>query len=84
MNFNEYNLVYLNVKCTGVDWTNRPYPLFKFSYKDKDFIFMQIRYISQSADTDHIRVVIEYQFIPFLLAQNKDKEELIDYILNLQ
>lgn len=57
----KYNLEHKGVTCTAVDWESHPYK-FVFLYNGKEFIFEQKRYISQSADTDHIRCVIE-QFL---------------------
>ncbi len=57
----KYNLEYKGVTCTAVDWESNPYK-FVFQYKGFSYVFEQKRYISQSADTDHIRCAIE-QFL---------------------
>ena len=56
-----YDLEYKGVTCIGVEWNAEP-PLFSFIYKGRHHIFEQKRYISQSADTDHIRCAIN-QFL---------------------
>lgn len=55
----EYTLEYKGVICIGADWENDEFDLV---YKGKTYRFKQKRYISQSADTDHIRCVIN-QFL---------------------
>lgn len=57
----KYNLEYKGVICTGADWEKDPYE-FELTYKGKVYLYKQKRYISQSADTDHIRCVIK-QFL---------------------
>lgn len=59
----KYNLNYLGVLCTGVEWGNPN--KFNFTYQGKDFEWTQQQYIDCSADTDHIRCVIEEQFLPW-------------------
>ena len=63
--FTPYDLEYQDVICTGVDWENYE---FIFSFKGKTFNYKQKGYISCSADTDHIRCVIE-EFKKNLLEQ---------------
>ena len=53
------DLVYKEVTCIGADWEN---DTFLLVYNRKSYIFKQKRRISQSADTDHIRCVIN-QFL---------------------
>lgn len=62
-NVSKYNLEYCGVKCTGVEWENY---IFYFEYLGKEYVFEQSMAISASADTDHIRIVIEEQFLPFV------------------
>ena len=57
----KYDLEYKGVTCIAVDWEADP-PIFAFKYKGFSITYKQKRYISQSADTDHIRCVIE-QFL---------------------
>lgn len=57
----KYDLEYKGVTCIAVDWEAEPYK-FVFKYKGFTIGYVQKRYISQSADTDHIRCVIE-QFL---------------------
>lgn len=56
-----YDLEYKGVTCVAVDWEADP-PQFVFKYKGFTIGYVQKRYISQSADTDHIRCAIE-QFL---------------------
>lgn len=57
----KYNLEHKGVTCTAADWEADPHK-FVFLYKGCPYVFEQKRYISQSADTDHIRCAIE-QFL---------------------
>ena len=57
----KYDLEYKGVTCTAVEWEADP-PQFVFKYKGFTIGYVQKRYISQSADTDHIRCAIE-QFL---------------------
>ena len=72
----EYNLEFKDVKCTGVDWEN---DLFEFVYQGYTFRYKQERYVSQSADTDHIRVVINM----FLESLNTNAVKNIFQLLKL-
>ena len=54
--FTEYNLEYEDVLCKGVDWEAYEFILV---FKGKIFNYIQKGNISCSADTDHIRCVIE-------------------------
>lgn len=65
-NATEYNLEYKGVLCTHADWDAKPYK-FYLVYNGKEYVYTQKRYISQSADTDHIRCVIE-QFLEDILS----------------
>lgn len=67
----KYNFKYKGVICTAVDWESNPYQFF-FLYHGEEYVFTQKRYISQSADTDHIKCVIE-QF----LESVEDKDSLM-------
>ena len=57
----KYDLEYKGVTCIAADWEAEPYK-FVFKYKGFTIGYVQKRCISQSADTDHIRCVIE-QFL---------------------
>lgn len=57
----KYDLEYKGVTCIAVDWEADP-PRFVFKYKGFTIGYVQKRYISQSADTDHIRCAIN-QFL---------------------
>lgn len=61
----EYDIEYMGVKCTGVEWKNTLYSIFYFTKDGKTYTFIPKEYISCSADTDHIRCVIKDQFLPW-------------------
>lgn len=67
----KYDLEYKGVRCYGVQWKADP-PLFAFIYEGRDHIFEQTRYISQTADTDHIRCAIDQ----FLEVMEKEREKM--------
>lgn len=52
----KYNLTYRGVKCVEVDWGRE---LFTFIVNNKTIKYKQQHYIESSADTDHIRSVID-------------------------
>lgn len=58
----KYDIEYMGVKCTGVEWER---DVFYFTKDRQNYTYMQTEYISSSADTDHIRCVIEEQFLPW-------------------
>lgn len=59
----EYDLEYMGVKCTGVEQNEYT---FHFEYLGKEYVFEQEIEVESSADTDHIRIVIKEQFLPFV------------------
>ena len=61
----KYDIEYMGVKCTGVDWAHPVNNVFYFTKDGQNYTYMQTEYISSSADTDHIRCVIEEQFLPW-------------------
>lgn len=73
----EYNIKYNDVHCTGVDWDKKK---FTFIYKKHIFTYTQEMEVSCTADTDHIRVVIDM----FLLNLKRNAEtklfETLKYI----
>lgn len=71
----KYDLTYKEIKCTGVEWafSEKGYNTFYFVYKNQGYVFIQNEYIDSNADTDHIRMTIDYQFIPYLLADFKNR-----------
>lgn len=77
----KYDLEYMGVKCTGVEWSYENGNVFYFTKDGKEYTFMQTEYIRCSADTDHIRCVIEDQFLPWL-KDERIKELEADYIIN--
>lgn len=72
----KYDLEYMGVRCTGVEWKYPLDDIFYFVKEGKTYAFTQKEYISCCADTDHIRCVIEDQFLPWL--SNCKKEDSID------
>lgn len=68
----KYNLEYKGVTCKRAVWEMDP-PVFLFVYKGKRYLFEQKRYISQSADNDHIRCAIE-QFLESEGEQNNENK----------
>ncbi len=70
----KYNLEYKGVKCTSVEW-NEKCNLFYFEYLDKEYAFPQLMYVNASADTDHIRIIIEEQFLPIFVDDDCDEIE---------
>ena len=61
---NAYHLLYKGVLCTAVDWDKRP-KQFVFVINNKSYIHDQLGEYDCSADTDHIRCVIE-EFLDIL------------------
>lgn len=68
----KFDLEYKGVKCTGVEWEDY---IFYFEYLNKEYVFEQEIEVSASADTDHIRIVIEEQFLPWV-----NKELLVEQV----
>lgn len=69
--FTKYNLEYKGVTCTGVNWKTKD-----FLFRDadgKNWIFHSKLNYDCTADTDHIRCVIEDEFLH--KAEKKDVEE---------
>ena len=65
----KYDLEYQGVKCTGVDWEHR---IFCFIKNEEEYRYQQQTYYSCTADTDHIRWIIENEFLPFWNSQHID------------
>lgn len=63
----KYDIEYRGVTCIGVDWGKG---IFNFIKDGKEYEFKQTRGIFCRADTDHIRCVIEDQFLPFWKDQH--------------
>lgn len=76
-----YDLEYKGVKCTQVEWEDY---IFYFEYLGKEYVFEQEIEVLASADTDHIRIVIEEQFLPFikkmLIVEQTRKETAKDIL----
>lgn len=64
-----YDIEYKGVECLGVDWGGTKPETYLFKYKGEYHIFKQKRYISQSADTDHIR----YAILQFLEGDSNER-----------
>lgn len=73
-----YNLEYQEVLCTGVDWVNEA---FEFEYKGEKYFYKQMQKYDCSADTDHIRCVIE-EFLGWLGEVKKLMNRYNAQILN--
>ena len=71
----EYNIKHNDVHCIGVDWNKKE---FTFIYKKHMFDYKQEGIVSCTADTDHIRVVID----EFLLNLNRKAEEKLFEVLD--
>lgn len=57
----KYDFKYRGVICLGVDWEMK---LFRFQKGGSQYMWMQIDDARFTADTDHIRWVIENEFAP--------------------
>ena len=62
----KYDLEYSGVLCTGIKWRYPEPNIFYFTKDGKEYEFTQTEDVDCIADTDHIRCVIEYQFLPWL------------------
>ena len=64
----KYDLEYMGVKCTGVEWSSENGNVFYFTKDGKEHKFKQgeDKYYGFVADTDYIRCVIKDQFLPWL------------------
>lgn len=63
--FCAYDVEHMGVKCTGARWSYEYGNIFRFEKDEEKFIFKQCWDIDSNADTDHIKKVIEYQFLPW-------------------
>lgn len=70
-----YDIEYMGVLCTGVEWIGNGKNIFHLLKDDKEYTFDQKYAICCSADTDHIRAIIEYQFLPWWKEQYIKKLE---------
>ncbi len=62
----KYDFEYSGVLCTGIKWRYPEPNIFYFTKDGKEYEFTQTEDVDCIADTDHIRCVIEYQFLPWL------------------
>lgn len=69
-----YDIEHMGVKCTGARWNFDCENIFRFEKDGDEFIFAQQKEIESNDDTDHIKKVIEYQFLPWWI--NKKAEDL--------
>ncbi len=60
-----YNVEHIGTKCLGVEWSPEGRNIFYFRKDNEDFVFEQMRGVDCTSDTDHIKKVIEYQFLPW-------------------
>ena len=76
----EYNIKHNDVHCIGVDWDKK---VFTLIYKKHMFTYKQQTEVSATADTDHIRLVIDM----FLLNLNKNASanlfRTLDYVQHM-
>lgn len=72
--FCAYDVEHMGVKCTGVRWSYEYGNIFRFEKDEEEFVFEQRGDIEINGDTDHIKKVIEYQFL--LWWFNKKVEDL--------
>ena len=72
----KYDLEYKGVTCIGADWETDQFLLI---YNGCQYLYVQKRYISQSADTDHIRCVID-QFLEDVQSQNNSFASALAYL----
>ena len=68
----KYDLEYKGVKCTGVNWED---DIFYLTVAKTEYVYTPTEWISCSADTDHIRCVIN-EFIEDI------KEKLFQEFIN--
>lgn len=61
----KYDIEYMGVKCTEVEWNEPIYIIFHFVKDGKTYHFISRKHYDCSADTDHIRCVIEEEFLPY-------------------
>lgn len=61
----EYDIEYMGVKCTGVEWGCNSEHIFHFEKNGKKYEFEQEYAICLVSDTDYVRAIIEYQFLPW-------------------
>lgn len=65
--WSNYNLEHKGVRCVGVKWDSNPTPIFNFQYNNKVYEYRQtLTDISFHADTDHIKYIIEYDFLHYI------------------
>lgn len=66
----KYDIKYLDVLCTGVMWRYPELSVFYFINNGKEYEFVENYNVYCSADTDYIRIVIKWQFLPWLEKKN--------------
>ena len=79
----EYDLEYMGVKCTGAKWRYPEQNIFYFIKDGKDYEFTQMEDVDCIADTDHIRCVIEDQFLPWL-KDERIKAKIVEIALHAE
>ena len=70
-----YGLPYLGVICYMVHWSENS-NIFTFTMDGNNFDFLQTEPVYATADTDHIRIVIEEQFLPWYREWKQVKERI--------
>lgn len=73
----EYNIKHNDVHCISVDWDKKE---FTFIYNKQIFTYKQESEVSCTADTDHIRVVIDMFLLNFNKNMAKNAMEALKYL----
>ncbi len=73
----EYNIKHNDVHCISVDWDKKE---FTFIYNKQIFTYKQDDEISETADTDHIRVAIDMFLLNFNKNMSKNAMEALKYL----
>ena len=63
--FAYYDVEHMGVKCTGVRWSSEDESVFRFEKDGEEFAFEQQGFVDSNTEEQHIKKVIEYQFLPW-------------------
>lgn len=63
--FRAYDVEHRGVKCTGVKWSSEDRSIFRFKKDGEEFVFEQRDFVDSNTDEQHIKKVIECQFLPW-------------------
>lgn len=78
-----YDIKFKGVTCYGVTWDDKKENKFYFTFNNNNYEFKQKGQISFSADTDHIRYIIENQFLPWVKV-NEFKINMMNIINSIE